>query len=68
MRAWPQPAYAAFAIRSAIMIVVGFEATDGMTGMIDASMTRASPSNVLDGAMGVDDGPTVVTGDRPLVP
>jgi hypothetical protein len=38
--------YAAFAIRSAIMIVVGFKATDRTTGMIDASITR-SPSTCL---------------------
>ena len=34
---WP---YTAAAIRSAIIIVVGLSATDGTTGMIDASTTR----------------------------
>ena len=35
-------AYITLAIRSAIMIVVGFSATGGTIGMIDASMTRSS--------------------------
>src|SRR4051795_2248743 len=38
---WPSSlGYTALAIRSAIMIVVGLSATDGTTGMIDASTTR----------------------------
>ena len=41
------------------MIVVGLIATDGTTGMIDASTTR-SPSIALDGAMRVHDRPRVV--------